>query len=102
MFLLGWSRIFARSRRFMRIAARLDLALDIASLAAGAQEVLEAIVVRLEFIVSHSPVLNGQIRVEKVFAVAFASAGCEFEVICLKAVRLAIPVHHGAAESGSG
>jgi hypothetical protein len=44
--LLRRRRIVAGPRRFMRVAARLNLAPDVARLAAGAQEVLEAIIVR--------------------------------------------------------
>src|SRR5216683_5742557 len=102
MLLLRRSWILARSRRFMRIAARLNLAFDIAGLAAGTQQVLEAIVVRFQVIVSHAPILNGHIRIEEVLAVALACAGCQLKVVSLKTVSLAVPMHHGAAKPGTG
>src|ERR1700730_17336922 len=99
MFLLRRRRIVPRSRRFMRIAARLNLTLDVARLAAGAEQVLEAIVVRLEGIVSDTPILDGEVRIEKILAVAFARACRQLEIVRLESVCLAIPMHHGAAEA---
>src|SRR3984957_11220560 len=83
----------------MRIAARLNLALDVACLAAGAEQVLEAIVVRLEIIVGDTPVLDGEVRIEKILAVAFARARRQLKIVRLEAVGLAIPMHHGATEA---
>src|ERR1700720_3630467 len=99
MLLLRRSRIVSRPRRFMRIAAGLNLTFDVAGLAAGTQQVLEAIVVRFQVIVRDPPILNGQIRIEEVLAVALASAGRQLKVVSLKTVSLAVPMHHGAAES---
>src|SRR5882757_8055714 len=102
MFFLRRRWIVPRSRRLMRIAARLNLTLDIACLAAGAEQVLEAIVVRLEVIVSDAPVLDGEVRIEKILAVAFACACRQLEIVRLESICLAIPMHHGATEAGAG
>src|SRR3984957_19010194 len=83
----------------MRIAARLNLALDVARLTAGAEQVLEAIVVWLQIIVGDAPILDGEVRIEKILAVSFARARRQLKIVRLKAVGLAIPMHHGATEA---
>src|SRR5713226_8016636 len=98
MLLLRRSRVLARTRRFMGIAARLNLTLDVAGLAAGSQEVLEAIVVRFEIVVGHTPILNGYIRIEEGLAIAFVCAARQLKVVGLEAVGLAVPMHHGTTE----
>src|SRR4030081_1555445 len=101
MLFLRRGRIFARAGRFMRIAAGLNPASDVARLTARSQEVLEAIVVRFEIVVGHTPVLNGHIRIEEALAVALACTSRELKVAGMKAVGLAVPMHHGTAESGA-
>src|SRR5580692_6019444 len=86
----------------MRIAAGLNPTFDVACLAAGAEQVLEAIVVRLKIIVSDTPILDGEVRIEKILAVAFARARRQLEVVRLESVCLAVPMHHGAPEAGAG
>ena len=54
--------IFARARRLERIAAGLDLSLDVAGLAADTAEIFEAVVIRLELVVGDAPILDRQLR----------------------------------------
>src|ERR1700716_3951219 len=101
MLFLRRSRISARSGRFMRIAAGLNPASDVARLTARSQEVLEAIVVRFQIVEGHPPVLNGHIRIEETLAIALACTSRELKIIGLKTVGLAVPMHHGTTESGA-
>src|SRR5262249_26135161 len=63
----------ARARPFKRIPARLDHAAQVTRLAAGAEQILETIVVRLELRVADTPVLNSQVRIKEIRAVALAN-----------------------------
>ena len=63
MFFLRPSRVFARARRFMRVATGLNLSPYVACLAAGSKQVFEPIIMWFELIVGDPPVLNRQIRV---------------------------------------
>ena len=62
----------------MRIAAGLNMALDVAGFAAGSQEIFEAIVVRFQVIISDAPILDGHFRIEEVPAIPLARAGSQF------------------------
>src|SRR5262249_17784836 len=63
-------RIFARTRALERISARLDLALEVARLAARPAQIFEAVVMRLELLVGCAPILDGQLGIDKVLAIA--------------------------------
>jgi hypothetical protein len=54
----------------VRIAARLDFTVQISGLAADAVNTLEHVVVRLDLVPRHAPVLDGGIFREEIFAVA--------------------------------
>src|SRR5882762_11066777 len=86
----------------MRIAAGLNLTFDVAGLAAGAQQVFKAIVVRFQVIVSNPPILNGHIRIEETLAVALARARRQLKVVGLETVSLAVPMHHRPAKTCTG
>src|SRR6202022_1161267 len=97
-----WVGVFARSRRLERVAAGLDLALDVAGFAADATEIFEAVVVRLKIVIGDAPVLDRQLRsagVEKFLAVALDSMAAQDKVRHLGAEALTVPVHERAAET---
>jgi hypothetical protein len=50
--------IVACPRRLERIAARLNLTLDVTGLATDADEMFEAVVMRLQLVISDAPVLD--------------------------------------------
>ena len=93
-FLLWRRRIVARPRRFERIAARMNHALDVAGLAAGAEQVLEAIEMGFEFVVRDAPILNGQFRIEDLLAVALLDVSFVDEVSLLKTKALGQPMRN--------
>src|SRR3984893_5984179 len=62
--------IVARPRPFEWVSAVLDAALDVSRPAAGAAEILEAIVVRLELVVGDAPVLDRELWIDEAPAVA--------------------------------
>ena len=98
----GW--VFPRTRRLEWISARLDLALDVAGLAAYPAEIFEAIVVRLELRISDAPILDRQLRTtcfEKLLAVALLDMRLVDEIGDLEAEALAVPVHERAAQARS-
>src|SRR5271156_1224322 len=92
-------RILARPWRVERITTRLNRILDVASLAAGAQQVLEAIVMGLELAVGDAPILNCQVWIEDLFAVTLFDVRLIDEVGDLEAEGLAVPMHERAAET---
>src|SRR5262249_9136309 len=96
-----WRRILARTEPFERIAATLDLALDVAGLAARATQIFEAVVMRLELVVSHSPILDSQVGIDEALAGTLLQMGLVDEVGGLKAIRLSVPMHQSAADAGS-
>src|ERR1700743_3922538 len=86
----------------MGITALLNLTLEVSGLAAGAQQILEPVVVWLELVIGHTPILDGEIGVQEPLAIARPGAGSQLEVVGLEAEGLTVPVHHGAAEPGAG
>src|SRR5262249_57495785 len=94
-------RIFARTRALERISARLDLALEVARLAARPAQIFEAVVMRLELLVGCAPILDGQLGIDKVLAIALLEMRLVDEVGGLEAIGLAVPVHERTAEPGA-
>ena len=94
--------IFARPRRLERIAAGLDLALDVAGLAADAAELFKAVVIGLQLVIGDAPVLDRQLRsagIEKFLAVSLDDMAVQDEIGHLGAKALTVPVHERAAEA---
>jgi hypothetical protein len=79
----------------------LNLAFDVSGLAAGPTEIFEPIVVRLELVIGDAPILNGQVRIDEALAITLLEMGLVDEIDRLKAIRLAIPMHQRAAQTGS-
>ena len=75
--LLRRRRIGPRARALERIAAVLDLAVEIAGRARGAAQILELIVMRLEIVVGDAPILDGHVlRQENSRRNAASNASC--------------------------
>src|SRR5580765_1116635 len=87
----------SRTRSLEGIAAVLDLALKVSGRATGAAEVLEPVVVRLEFLVSDAPVLDGHVGRQKLRAVALQQVRAQHEVRRQESPGLRVPVHATAA-----
>ncbi len=57
---------------------------------------------RLQIGVGHAPVLDAQLRIGEALAVALFHMRAQDEIRRLEAVGLAVPVHAGAADAGTG
>src|SRR5437588_729649 len=73
--------ILARARPFVRIAACLDLAVQVAGLAADAKDFLKLVVVGFDLVPGDAPVLQIAILGNERWAVAFRNAGADFEIM---------------------
>ena len=71
--LLRRRRIGPRARAFERVAAVLDLALEVAGRARGAAQIFELVVVRLELVIGDAPVLDRHVLGQKARAVTLRS-----------------------------
>src|SRR6185437_5678411 len=92
----------ARTGPFERVAARLDVALQIACRPTDPTQILEPVVVRFELLVSHAPVLNSHVRRQEARAVALGQVCSETEIGGEKSPGLTVPVHAAAAYSVGG
>ena len=92
-------RIIAGAWAFEGIAARLDLPLQIAGLAADAVEIFEAIEVRLELVIGDAPVLTGAVLGELARPVAREGAAPRLEIPRQEAPGDAVPVNRRAADA---
>ena len=91
-------RILARARPFVRIAAGLDLALQVAGLAADAEDFLELVVVGLDIVPGDAPVLQIAVLRNERGAIALLDARAHLEIMRQKAARVAAPVRRRAAD----
>src|SRR5262249_21892858 len=91
--------IFAAALALERIAAGHDRAAQIASLARGATELVEAAEVRLELVIGDAPVLNRHVVRDRLPAVTRQRLALEHEVARQEAPVVAGPVHAGAADA---
>ena len=95
-------RVFVRARALERIAAGLDLAVQIARLAAGAAQLVELIVEGLELVVGDAPVLHRQLVVgDRLLPVALLVVAPGQEIRGQEPPDLAVPVHSAAAHPGA-
>src|SRR5207302_6728180 len=92
-------RVLARAWTLEGIAAGLDLALQVAGLAADAVEILEAVEMWLELFVDHAPVLAGAVLGELARTVARERAAPRFKVPGQEAPSDAVPMHGRAAHA---
>src|SRR4051812_17100231 len=100
-FLLRRRRVFACTRILEWIPARHFLAVQMPSLAAGAEQVFEPIVVRFEIVGAHAPILHGDFRREEFLAVALFRECALAEIGVLEAIGLSVPVHRRTAQAGA-
>src|SRR5271170_2927423 len=90
--------ILARARPFVRIAAWLDLAVQVASLAADAEDFLKLIVVGLDLVPGDAPVLQIAVLGNERCAVGLLDARMHLEIMRQKAARIAAPMCRRAAD----
>src|SRR5580704_15448609 len=90
--------ILARAWPFVRIAARLDLAVQIASLAADAEDFLELVIIGLDVVPGDAPVLQIAVLGNERCAIALLDARAHFEIMRQKAARVAAPMRRRAAD----
>src|SRR5262249_3011648 len=99
---MRWIRILARAGALEGVAARLNLALEVARLAADAVAVLEPVVIGLQVAVRTAPVPARAVRGECLLAVARLGAAAHLEIPRQKAPRRPAPVHGRAAHALPG
>src|SRR6266511_115823 len=75
-----WVRELAGAWPFEGVAAGLDDALEVAGFARKAAGVLELVVIRLQLVVGHGPVLDGRILWDGPFPVAGNGAASDLEI----------------------
>ncbi len=92
-------RVFAGARRLERIAALLDLALDVAGLAGDRRGVFEPVVIGLELVVGDAPVLDRHVVGDEFLAVALLVHGADLELHVGPAPGVAAPVRARAAHA---
>src|SRR6516225_12133809 len=78
--LLRRRRIFACAGTLEGITTRLDLALDVASLARCATEILKLVAMGLELVIGAAPVLDRHVRGQEFFAIALGQVCFQLEV----------------------
>ncbi len=97
--LLRRRRIGARARAFERIAAPLDISLEIAGGAGGAAHIFEPVVMRLDVLPGDAPVLDGHVVGQEFLAVALGEMRAQDEIGRQEAPGLGVPVDAGAADA---
>ena len=90
-------RVFTRARRFKNIAARIDLALDIAGLAGDADFVFDLVVIRLQLFVAKRPILHRAALGDARRAVAFGGITHHLEIPRIQPPALRPVMQRGAA-----
>src|SRR6516162_9524126 len=84
--------ILARARPFVRIAAGLDLAVEVARLAADAEDLLKLVVVGFDIVPGDAAILQIAALGNERCAIAFLNARAHFEIMRQEAARVAAPV----------
>ncbi len=92
-------RVVTRARRFERIAAADRLAVEVARLATGARDILEAVIERFKLGGADRPVLNRHVVGNEVLAVALLVVTAQLQVGIGRAIGEAVPVHARAAHA---
>ena len=91
-------RVLPRARPLEGIAARLNLAVEVAGFARKPDGVLELVVVFLQLVVGHRIILDGGVPRDGALAVSLDGVGAHFERPRTMPPRPAGPVETGAAE----
>ena len=94
----GGSGYSFRARRLERIAAGLDLAVDIASFAGDRRGVFEPFVIGLKLGVSDAPILDRHVIGDEFLAVSLLVIGADLEFHVGPAPGMTAPVHAGTAD----
>ena len=95
-------RIFVGARPLEHVAARNLRAAQVAGLAGDAADLLEVIVIRLEFVVADGEILDRHLGGNGVAAVTLAEMRLQFVVRRQDPPRQAVPVRARAAKPGAG
>jgi hypothetical protein len=95
-------RIVALAHTLERIAAGLDIALDVAGHTRNAGDIFELVAIRLELIVADRPVLDVIAFGQNALAVALDHVATDAEIVGQKAPGLPVPVQAGAADTVAG
>src|SRR5271155_1531688 len=91
--------ILARARRLERITTLFDFAVEIARFAANSKQIFEAIVMRFQFLVGHTPVLNSQVGIHDFFSITLLDMRFVNEIGNLISPGLAVPVNPTPTEA---
>src|SRR6185436_9867124 len=94
--------IFPRARPFVRVAARLDLALYVAGLAADAEDFLKLVVVGFDLLPGDAPILQVAVLGNERSAVTLLDPRAHFEIMRQEAAGIAAPVRRCAADHLAG
>src|SRR5215472_7517286 len=86
-------RILARARSLEWISTRFNFAVQVPGLTAGSEEILKTVVMRFQFLVRDTPILNSQFGIHDFLAVALFEVGLVLELGDLIPPALAIPVN---------
>src|ERR1700680_2741449 len=101
-FLKRRERVFIPPRPFEGVAAIDDLAVQVARLAAAADHLLGAPIVWLEIVVSHAPILHGEVFGKPCGSVFFSQMCPQSKEGRKKSPRRAVPVFARATHSRTG
>jgi len=85
-------RIFARARCLEWISTGFNFAVQISGLSAGSEEIFKTVVMRFQFLVRDTPILNSQFGIYDLLAVTLFEVGFVLELGDLVSPALAIPV----------
>ncbi len=96
----GW--IFGAARAFEDVAALNSFSAEIARFAGDAEQKFRASVMRLQVVVSDSPILNGVILGQFGGTILFRSAREQFETVRNKTGKPPGPMLTGATRTGAG
>jgi hypothetical protein len=91
-------RILARARPFVGIAAWLDLAIQVAGLAADAEDFLELVIVGFDIVPGDAPILQIAVLGNERRAIPLLDARAHFEIVRQEAARIAAPVRRRPAD----
>src|SRR5215469_11466631 len=93
-----WVWIFTRARPFVRIAAWLDLAIQIAGLAADPEDFLKLVVIGFDLVPGDAPVLQIAVLGNERCAITLLDARVHLEIMRQKAARIAAPMRRRPAD----
>src|SRR5262245_8397267 len=91
-------RVLARARPLVRIAAGLNLAVQVAGLAADTEDFLKLVIIRFDVVPGDAPVLQVAVLGNERCAVALLDARAHFEIMRQEAARVSAPMCRRASD----